>query len=179
MHIPGLGEVAPDAVFPELWLRSDPVPVPVLGGRPCRFIVEGYDGDRAPEDFHAAVRTFLALDHAVLEAAIPHLWAYYRDITDDVLAAGDDDWYVEIAGPERVLDHIRLGDVPVVTRDHHADRHVYVSVECACDWEEEHGLQLVFRDGAEVTKVGPYDGHVTNAGAYGDPSLQGVVYRVK
>jgi hypothetical protein len=40
------------------------------------------------------------------------------------------------------------------------DQRVYVSVECECDWEPEHGLQIVFRDGATVTKVGPYDGHV-------------------
>jgi len=39
---------------------------------------------------------------------------------------------------------------------------VYVSVECECSWEPEHGLQLVFRGGARVTKVGPYDGHLTN-----------------
>jgi len=28
--------------------------------------------------------------------------------------------------------------------------------------EDEHGLQVVLRDGARVTKVGPYDGHLTN-----------------
>jgi len=37
---------------------------------------------------------------------------------------------------------------------------VYFSIEGNCDWEEEHGLQLVFRDGTEVTKVGQYDGHL-------------------
>jgi hypothetical protein len=38
-------------------------------------------------------------------------------------------------------------------------------------------MQLVIRDGRAVTKVGPFDGHVTNADAYDDRKLRGVVYR--
>lgn len=150
--------------------------MPALGGAPCRFIVDGYVGDPAPEDFHAAVRTFLALDRSVLTTAAPAIFAYYRDVTDDILASGDDDWYVEIEGPHDVLDHVRFGSEPMVTRDSHRDRHVHVSLECECDREEEHGLLLVFRDGRTVTKVGPCDGHLTNAAAWGDDSLDGVVY---
>jgi hypothetical protein len=61
--------------------------------------------------------------------------------------AGDTDWFVEIDGPHDVFDHIQLGNEPVVTRDAHSDLHVYVSLECECGWEPEHGLQIVFRDG--------------------------------
>ena len=32
------------------------------------------------------------------------------------------------------------------------------------------------RDGRAVTKVGPFDGHLTNADAYADSSLVGVIY---
>ena len=175
MRIPGLGPVIEEPGSG--WYRSAPVPVPVLGATACRFIVDGYDDDPAQEDFHAAIRAFLALDRRVLEAAAPFIYTYYRDITDDVLAAGDDEWYVEIEGPDQVLDHVRPGDEPMVVRDRHGDRHVYVSIECECDWEPEHGLQIVFRDGATVTRVGPYNGHLTNSAAYADDRLDGVVYR--
>jgi hypothetical protein len=37
----------------------------------------------------------------------------------------------------------------------------------------------VFRDGATVTKVGPYNGHLTNAAAYDDEQLNDVVYQVR
>ncbi|WP_229076270.1 hypothetical protein [Actinoplanes sp. DH11] len=169
MDIPGLGTVVEDADLG--WHMSEPVPVPVLGGAACRFALEGYDDDPAPEDFHAAIRAFRALDRAALDAAAPSIYAYYRDVLDD---GGDDP--VHIDGPDRVLDHVQLGDEPHVSRDEYGDKHVYVSVECECDWEPEHGLQIVFRDGAEVTKVGPYDGHLTNAAAYADEQLEGVVY---
>jgi hypothetical protein len=175
VEIPGLGTVVKNPEYD--WHHSSPVEVPVLGGLPCRFIVDSYENDTAKEDFDAAIRTFLALDRSVLEAAAPHIYAYYRAVTDDVLAAGDDEWYVEITGPDKVLDHVRFDDEPMVTRDYHVDRHVYISLSCDCDWEPEHGLQIVFRDGAEVTKVGPPDGHLTNVAAYDDDSLDGVIYR--
>ena len=177
MFIPGLGTVTVDPEFG--WYRSEPVAVPVLGGGAYRIVVEGYHGDPAPQDFHAAIQSFVTLDRSAVTAAAPHIFAYYRDITDDVVAAGDDDWYVEIAGPDEVLDHVRFGTGPVVSRDDHGDRRVYVSLECECDWEPEHGLQIVLRDGRTVTKVGPYDGHLTNANAYDDDSLIGVVYRAR
>ncbi|MFI0450171.1 DUF6985 domain-containing protein [Actinomadura sp. 6N118] len=174
MQIPGFGQVVKDIDLG--WYQSEPVPVPALGGVLCRVIVDGYDEDPAPEDFHAAIRAFLALERSALVAAAPSIFAYYRDIMDDVVDAGDDDWYVEIEGPDTVFDHIQFGDAPTISRDSHGDRHVYVSLECECDWEPEHGLQIVLRDGRTVTKVGPYNGHLTNAAAYADDTLEGVVY---
>jgi hypothetical protein len=93
VEIPGLGPVVLDAEFG--WYRSSPTPIAVLGGAPCRIVVEGYDDDPAPEDFHAAIRTFLALDPSVLAASAASIYACYRDVMDDVVAAGDDEWYVE------------------------------------------------------------------------------------
>ncbi|MFF5263253.1 DUF6985 domain-containing protein [Actinomadura viridis] len=176
MQIPGLGQVTEDVDLG--WYQSGPVPVPVLGGALCRIIIDGYDDDPAPEDFHAAIRTFLALDRSALAAATPSIFAYYRDVMNDIVAAGDHDWYVEIQSPDDVLDHILFGDAPIIRRDLCGDRHVYVSLECECDWEHEHGLQIVFRDGRTVTKVGPCDGHLTNSAAYADDTLDAVVYHM-
>lgn len=157
------------------WYLSGEIVVPVLDGTVCMFAVEGYDDDPAPEDFHAAIRTFRALDRSALEAAVPYIWAYYRDISTD----GADEWTVEIESPADVLEHVRFVELVTVSRDPWGEGHVHISVECECDWEEEHGLQLVFRDGAEVTKVGPFDGHLTNVNAYDDESLAGVIYRAR
>jgi hypothetical protein len=129
------------------------MPVPVLGGAPRRIIVDGYDDDDAQDDFHAAIRAFLTLERSALTAAAPSIFAYYRDVMDDIVTAGDHDHYVEIEGPHVVLDRVQFGDEPTVSRDPYGDRHVYTSLEYECDWEPEHGLQIVFRDGREVTKV--------------------------
>ena len=89
MQIPGLGQVAADAELG--WYRSQPLAVPVLGGTLCQIVLDGYDDDRQQEDFHEAIRTFLTLDPSVLAAATPAIFAYYRDVMNDVVAAGDED----------------------------------------------------------------------------------------
>ena len=52
----------------------------------------------------------------------------------------------------------------------------YVVINCNCDWEPEHGLTLVWRDGRRLTKAGSFDGHVSNEVAFDDPAYAGVVY---
>jgi hypothetical protein len=37
------------------------------------------------------------------------------------------------------------------------DGAAYVRVVGDCDWDEEHGLQLVFRGGSTLTHVGEHD----------------------
>jgi hypothetical protein len=63
----------------------------------------------------------------------------------DVEAEEDWDWYVEIAGPDDVLDHVTVGPGGHGAAGAVRRCRVYVSVECECDWEPEHGLQIVFR----------------------------------
>jgi hypothetical protein len=77
-----------------------------------------------------------------------------------------------------VWSHVRFGEKFIVRRRTVADAEhgVYLSLTCKCDWEPEHGLQLVLRDGRAITKIGEYDGHLTNADAYGNSALADVVY---
>lgn len=168
MHIPGLGDLAWDDELG--WWVSEPVPVPVLGGVACRIVLEECDDDPDPEAIHTAIRNFLSAPPRVLREAEPHLYQYYRDHREYVPD-------LRIASPGEVWEHIQFSGEAVVSRRSHGDKRVYVSVEGECDWEEEHGLQVVFEEGARVCKVGPYDGHLTNSDAYADPRLEGVVYR--
>lgn len=56
-----------------------------------------------------------------------------------------------------------------VTRRPYKDQDIYVQIACACDWENEHGLQLVFRQGKKLTRISDQDGHLTEADAYDKP----------
>ncbi len=47
----------------------------------------------------------------------------------------------------------------------------------SCDWEREHGLQIVFKQGLFVNKVGAFDGHLTNSDAYANEELENVIDR--
>ena len=83
---------------------------------------------------------------------------------------------VAIAEPKDVWGHVSLGSEISVSRMGNGDDTIYLSLESNCDWEEEHGLQIVFKEGKTVCKVGPFDGCLTNAEAYSDQSLVDVVY---
>ena len=88
-----------------------------------------------------------------------------------------DEEYVSIKTPSEVWSHVEFGEEVVVSRRSYGDKKIYVSIECSCDWEPEHGLQIVLKDGKAISKVGPYDGHLTNSDAYADERLENVIYR--
>jgi hypothetical protein len=48
----------------------------------------------------------------------------------------------------------------IVHWDENAD--FYLCVSCGCEWEQEHGLQLVFKDGKELTRASGHDGGFTD-----------------
>ncbi|MFD0279701.1 DUF6985 domain-containing protein [Kitasatospora sp. NPDC127111] len=172
MEISGLGPVTIDADSGDY--VSAPLPVPVFGDAPCRFVVAGYGDDDAKADFETAIRAFLRLDESALTSASAPVFQYYLDARTEV--GGDED-FVSVAGPDDVWSHVRpAGEVSVQREDAHGDQQVYVSVECECAWEPEHGLQVVFRRGSSVSKVGPFDSHLTNASAFDRADLADVVY---
>jgi hypothetical protein len=171
MIIPLLGEVTKDARFESYW--SNPLIVPMLG-RACRFALELYDEDPAKEDFLVAVKNFLSADRTVLQAAESHIYNYYKDC-GSFWETGDED-FPKIMSQKDIWKYAQLGGESIVSR-RRKDNTIYISLECNCDWEQEHGLQIVFKNGLKVNKVGPFDGHRTNSDAFSQEDLEGVIYR--
>jgi uncharacterized protein DUF6985 len=173
MRVSDLGEFERDAYGA---LLSEPRPVAAFDGLQCRFELQGYEGDLNPEDFVQAMRNVLTAPQSLLRDATPFVHQYCVEM---LRLWGDAAPSLELVSPADVWNYVELGNVLVVSRDHRSDRDVFVSLECWCAWEREHGLQLVFKNGAEISKVGPFDGHVSNASAFNDRSLDGVVYKAR
>lgn len=173
MKVPGLGEVTRDKKFN--WYYSKLIPVPMFGGKQCRIGLEDYDQDERKEDFHVAIANFLSGSPAVLREAEEPLFCYYKDL---------EEWWLEegkqpIRSPNKLWQHVRLGSKPMVSRRPYGDKGIYISVECGCDWEREHGLEIVLKNGLKVNKLGGFDGHLTNSDAYDDEGLERVIYRAR
>jgi hypothetical protein len=174
VEIPGLGPVVKDEEFG--WYTSGSRPVAALGGASVRIVLDGFEDDPDQTGYVSVLSEFLGLEHSVLMPATDAVFDYYQDVMAAVVADEDWDWYVDISSPDLVWDHVTIGR-DLCVRRHHVDRRVYLSIECECDWEPEHGLQIVIREGRVVSKVGPYNGHLTNASAYGlDDLAADVVY---
>lgn len=138
-------------------------------------MLEGYEEDESKDDFHSVIITLLSAGPEVLKAAEPDVFSYYQDMNG--YWAPSDEEYVSIKTPSEVWSHVEFGEEVVVSRRSYGDKKIYVSIECSCDWEPEHGLQIVLKDGKAISKVGPYDGHLTNSDAYADERLENVIYR--
>jgi hypothetical protein len=155
--------------------RMKPVPIPILGGKLCTIYLDGYTWDKKKHEFNAAITNFLSLDPAALKEAEGYVFQYYKDCEAGWKSC--DDEFKPIKSSSDVWKHVRFGCQVNVSRRRIGDMGIYVSLECGCDWEDEHGMQIVFKNGLKVVKVGPFDGHLTNADAFGDGSLENVVYK--
>ena len=171
VEVPGLGTFSEG---PHGDLVSQSRTIGALGGRQCHFLFEGFEGDPHPEDFIQAVQNLLAADRTLLAGATQYVHQYCVDMQK---LWGNEAPTLDISEPADVWRYVDLGTELCVSRDHGAGRDVFVSLECNCAWEVEHGLQLVFRNGREISKVGPFDGHVSNESAYANERLKGVVYK--
>ena len=173
MNIPGLGTLLQDD--DNDWLISQPVAIAALDGIECELLIEAYVGDSKTEDFHDAIENFIHLSKTSLAAAEPAIFAYYQDVAQLRRAEKQD--VTEIATPADVWQHIHFGTEALIVRRSTGDQAVYVSLECDCDWEEERGLQLVFKYGKQISKVGPFDDFLSNADVYGLAELDQVIYQ--
>jgi len=164
MKIDALGELAPDPKVPE-WLVSTPVPIAYFDGRPVQVVLDGVLEDENPGEFEAAVTAFLALSPRDRELATEHVHRNYADLLEVI---GKDDIDVVISEASAVWNHVHPTAI-YVSRRHRRDRKVYVQISAECDWEQEHGLQIVYRDGRELSRVSNQDGHLTHTDAYDLP----------
>lgn len=148
-HVPGLGLVTEDSYGA---LLTEPHSIRAFGGKSCRFELQGYETDPHPEDFVLAVRNIIDATEELLNQATPYVAQYCSDM---IKLYEDEAPDVQIDRPEDVWLHVDFGSEVTVSRSAKGAREIFVSIECNCTWEVEHGLQLVFRDGREIWKVGP------------------------
>lgn len=171
MNIPELGDLTFDENYS--CYGSEPLSLPVLNGARCRILVEGYEEDSVAEEFHEAIANFLSASNLVLKALEPQLCKYYLDIKHSI---EPEENFPYIPSASKIWKHIYFGEESIITRRHNGDKCIYISLSGNCDWEPEHGLQIVFKNGSTVNKLGPYDGHLTNSDAYADSSLENIIY---
>jgi hypothetical protein len=140
--------------------------VPLLGLSPP-LVLWDLEDDAQPMDFSTSVARFLSKSRDELAIAAPHV---FRNCQAFVSAVGEDEVPVRISAPEDVWLHVEPKRIRVSRRSH--DNSVYIVIAAECAWEEEHGLQLVYRAGQQLSRVSDQDGHLTHASAYGLPESQ-------
>ena len=164
MNIEPLGELTPNSSISDWWVSTE-VHVSYFPDTPLRFVFQNLVSDLFPAEFAAAVRNFLGLTLENRTEATPCVFKNYCDFVD---AVGEDELDFVIDEPTDVWSHVHPSEIYVLRRAS-GDKKVYVQICANCDWEEEHGLQIVYREGRQLSRVSDQDGHVTHSSAYGLP----------
>lgn len=178
IHSKILGTLEQDTNFDDWW-TSKPIPVPFFEGAGIPFTFMDFtpaDDPTFPAEAERAIAAFLQLGAAERDRAAPLVFQNCRDFLEAIGYEEEDDALWKMEQPDEVWQFV-TPDTVFVQRRHRRDRDVYLSVECACDWEHEHGLQLVFRQGRQLTRVSAYDGHLTEADAYDKPDAEDELLR--
>ncbi len=166
-----IGELEQDEEFTEWWygenlkipiLRNEELPVTFTG-----FIPEDDTGFVEQADIALTnlinlntEKEFETLTNLVHKSCIDYINEIEEEYQDEFQE------FLDITNKIDIWHYVTFNEI-YVERRLWSDKDMYVSVKCNCEWEEEHGLQIVFRQGKMVTRISGIDGHITEADAYG------------
>ncbi len=145
---------------------GDTLNVPFLDEE-LEFSVSDLKRGEALDDYSAAFRNFLALGAPTREEAARYVFKFYQECASRIEESGMEEFELDFIITEEagVWEYVQLYTVTASRRE--ADGLVYIQATGNCDWEEEHGIQLVFREGKKLSRVSEQDGHLTTVDAFG------------
>lgn len=153
------------------WWESEPIAIPFFDGLPLSItfmdLQPAQDSAFIKEADEALVQ-FLAMDSA---ARLELSDLVHQNCMEFLQAIGYDEedkplW--DIKDKHDIWKFVRPEEIHLARRQRR-DKDVYLMIACECDWEQEHGLQLVFRRGQQLTRISEQDGWLTTADAYDTP----------
>jgi len=161
--VPSVGPLSASEEIEE-WLISKPIAVPYFDGLEMTFILDGFADESADEEeigidpevekaIEQAVRAFLSLGANDRKVAGESVFQYFRKTLD---ALGEDQVAVAIDSADEVWEYVEPTEIFVIPGDE-GENAIYIMIAAECDWDPEHGLQLVYRGGNELVRVGAQD----------------------
>lgn len=165
-----LGSLKQDETIEEWW-RSDLVEIPFFDNKKIAFIFinfpPGQDRDFLREA-DSAVEMFLVKGIKEKESLSNLVYKNCMDFLNAVEYDEDDKRLWEIVDKNEIWSFVYPSEIFVTRRDRR-DCAIYIQICSECEWEREHGLQLVFKKGRQLTRISDQDGHLTEADAYDKP----------
>lgn len=157
-----IGPLTGDSQF-TYWWKSQPVEVPFFDCEriPVTFMNYAPDDDPAfMDEADAALHSFLSFGEAERETASAQVFANCMDFLKGTATDEFDAPMLQMEDAGEVWQFVYPTDIFV---SRHPDTQVlYLQVACECEWNPEHGLQLVFKQGKELTRVSAQDGELTH-----------------
>lgn len=165
-----IGQLRQDDRFDDWW-ESLAIEIPFFDNQKLKVTFENFEPEYDNsflKEADIALTNFLKLTsidrNLISDLAYRDCIEYLNEIGFDEV----DEAFQQIQSQDEIWKFIHPTGIYVKRRSYN-DRDIYVSIACECDWEQEHGLQLVFRQGKQLTRISNQDGHLTEADAYDKP----------
>ena len=156
------------------WWESNQIKIPFFDKKEMKISFMGLVPEDDPEFIEDADE---ALDHFLKKGKSDRLELSeiaYRNCMNFLNAIGYDEadeklW--KINEKHDIWNFIYPREILVSRRDRR-DKDIYLMLARECECEQEHGLQLGFRQGRKLTRISDQDGHLTEADAYDKPDTE-------
>ena len=144
-----VGKLKQDENFEECW-NSELIEIPYFQDKPMKIVFTEAENESYFTLADFAIGNFMRLsisdrDNHSLQIIENYKQNLIFDYTPRLELKSDNDIWNFVYPSDIILAQNETGEV-------------FVLVECGCEWEEEHGLQLVFKNGQQLTRVSYNDG---------------------
>lgn len=146
----------------EEWLISELISIPFFDGKELKFTICGIEdnNNNLLMRVDQAIQNFLVKSSVDRTKYTPLIYKNYQDIYDFYKSINFDITSLDLNNPEEIWQYVYPYSI-YLGRESEENEDFYLFVYCNCSWEEEHGLQLVFTNGLDLTKVSGVDGSPT------------------
>jgi hypothetical protein len=158
IEIKSVGKLKPHPDVPEEWLISKPIPIPFFDQMKLEFTFQGdletdknflFDANQAIDNFLKKVVS----DRLSVSSLV---YRNYREIQDYYDSQPWGASPLDLNDESDIWRYVYPNEI-FISRGFNDDKNIYVLITGGCEWEPEHGLQLVFKNGLELTKVSDID----------------------
>jgi hypothetical protein len=168
-----IGELKQNDQF-EDWWESELIEIPFFENKRMKITFMDFIPERDTEfikEADKALKSFLKksesdrllISNLAYENCMEFLNAVEFDDADQPL------W--DLKDKNQIWKFIYPKDI-YVTRSHDKFEIIYLNLACECEWEQEHGLQLLFKEGEKLTRISEQDGHITESDSYEKPIIE-------
>ncbi len=180
-YIKGLGNLKADVDI-SAWMCSEEIEIPFFDNKKVQFTItikddwgEAFWNENELEfenKISTAVKSFLELNLIYKEKVSRLVYENYKqaitlvDIEPLHIKNYLDAW--KFISPKFI--YIKYRDRE--GGDMKNNKMIYFEVVLKCEWDSEHGLILVFKEGKQLVRIDQHDGHLTNAEAYAIPDSE-------
>lgn len=133
------------------WYESEPVLIPYLGQKLKITFTKGTDSSFM-EGAEVVLKRFFQLTTQDQNKDSEKVERYYQASVKESIAKP-----LAIKQAKDIWLFTTPKDVII---EQNINGKFYVTISCECEWEQEHGLQLVFREGKKLTRSTGHDGQL-------------------